>query len=304
MNKDHIIPLAENPSFSIQIKNISKKYGNVNALNDVSISIEDKKIYGLLGRNGAGKTTLLNILTNKIYPTSGEILINSENIWENQCIQSQICYMTEKNLYPREMKVLDIFKSAQITYDNFDMDMALNLASYFKLNIKKKNKSLSKGFESILKIIVCLASNAPVAIMDEPVLGLDAAVRDEFYKILLENYVQNPRTLIISTHLIEEISSLIEEAIILHKGRILVKKPVDKLLEEGYCATGKAENVDRYCEGRNVIHSETIGKFKNNTVLEPYEKRDMEYASQLDIEIMPISLQKLFIHMTGGKNNE
>lgn len=304
MNRENASSTTGNLSFNIEIKNISKKYGSINALNNISITIGDKKIYGLLGRNGAGKTTLLNILANKTPQTSGEILINSKNAWENQNIQCQICYMTEKNMFPREMKIVDIFKSAQMIYDNFDMDAALNLAAHFKLNVKKKNKSLSKGFESILKIIVCLASNTPVVIMDEPVLGLDAAVRDEFYKILLENYAQNPRTFIISTHLIEEISSLIEEAIILHNGKVLIKKPVDELLEEGYCATGKAENVDLYCKGRNVIHSERIGKYVNNTIIEPYQQRDIRYASQLDIEITPISLQKLFIHMTGGKNNE
>ena len=91
---------AEEGIFNIEIKNIKKSYGNVCALNDVNLSIKGNKVFGLLGRNGAGKTTLLNIITNKIPQTSGQVLINSQTVWENEMIQSQICYMPEK-IYTR-----------------------------------------------------------------------------------------------------------------------------------------------------------------------------------------------------------
>jgi len=285
-------------SNTLEVKNITMKYGKKEALSDVSLSLGENKIYGLLGRNGAGKTTLLNLITNKIFATSGEILYMNENVWENEKVQKNICYMSEKNMFPKDMKVKEIFETGKLFYPDFDMEYALKLTDVFKIDLKKKFKSLSKGYESMVKIVIALASNAPLVILDEPVLGLDAAVRDIFYKVLVENFAEKPRTFIISTHLIEEISDLIEEAIIIKDGRLLFQKPVEDILKMGFCVAGKASNVDMYTKDRKVIHEEVVGNFKTATLFEKDDKKDIALAKELEVDIIPMQLQKLFVHLT------
>jgi len=288
----------------LQVDGVSKIFGKNSALKEVSVSFEEGKIYGLLGRNGAGKTTLLNLITAKFAATSGRIHFKNEPVWENPHVQSRICYMTEKNMFPKDFKVKQLFKTAEAFYEGFDSSYALQLAENFRLDTDKKFKHLSKGFESIVKIIIALATSCPLVLMDEPVLGLDAAVRDEFYRVFLENFSRKPRTFIISTHLIEEVSSIIEEAVIIKSGELLLKKSVEELLQMGYCAAGKSDCVDRYAEGRKIIYKEMVGNFKTVTVFEPAAQKDVQAASNLGVELVPVQLQKLFVHLTGDIDRE
>ena len=165
----------------IEIKNITKKYLNVIAVDNLSITIEENKIYGLLGRNGAGKSTLLNMITNKIFPTSGEIFIDNDSVIDNDRAISKIYCMTEKNLYPEGMKIKDTFKWSKEFYQKFNMEYAKGLALKFNLNLNKRVKELSTGYSSIFKVIIALSCNAPIILLDEPVLGLDANHRDFLY---------------------------------------------------------------------------------------------------------------------------
>lgn len=288
----------------LEISNITKIYGKKEALADVSFTLNENKIYGLLGRNGAGKTTLLNLITSKLAADKGHITYMGQEVWENDTVQNKIFYMTEKNMFPKEMKVREIFDTCKLFYSGFDMEYALKLSELFKIDLKKKFKSLSKGYESMVKIVAALSSNTPVVILDEPVLGLDAAVRDVFYRVLVESFSEKPRTYIISTHLIEEIADLIEEAIIIKEGKLLFHKPVEEILQMGYCAAGKASNVDSYTKGRKVIFEEQIGNFKTATIFENPDKKDSTKAGELDVDIVPMQLQKLFIHLTAEKGEE
>jgi ABC-2 type transport system ATP-binding protein len=284
----------------IDIKNISKDYGNMKALDDISLRIEPNKIYGLLGRNGAGKTTLLNLMTNKIFPTSGEITIDGDNVFENDKALNNIFYMMEKNLYPENLKVAEIFKWTKEYYPLFDTEYANSLAKKFELNINKRIKSLSTGYTSIFKLIVALSSNAKVIIFDEPVLGLDANHRNMFYKELIANFSENPKTIVISTHLIEEIGTVLEEVIIIKNGKLIEKKPVEELLASAYIVSGEGSKVDEYLKDRNYIGEETMGKFKAVTVMEDINNRDEVLAKELNLDFAKAELQKLFISLTNS----
>lgn len=283
---------------TIEIKEISKQFSDVTALDDVSLTIEPNKIYGLLGRNGAGKTTLLNLLTNKIFPTSGDITINGQSVFNNDTNLNNLYYMMEKNLYPEGFKVKEIFKWTKEFYPLFDMDYAYSLANKFSLALNKKIKQLSTGYNSIFKAIVALSVNAEIIIFDEPVLGLDANHREIFYKELIANYSQNPRTIIISTHLIEEAANLLEEVIILKEGKVILKQSVEQLLSSAYNVSGEAEKVNRYLDGKKYVGVETLGKFKSATVLESIQTRNDDLAKELDIDFNKVELQKLFISLT------
>lgn len=287
---------------AIQIKNITKRYKDVTALDDVSFSFEFGKIYGFLGRNGAGKTTLINIIANRIYADQGEILIDGIPAKENMGVHEKIFCMSEADLYDRDLKVKDHFKWTNRFYTDFDLKKAFELSKKFNLDTNKRFKALSKGYQSIFKLIIALSLNVPYVIFDEPVLGLDANHRELFYSLLLKEFENNERTLIIATHLIEEVSNIIEEVVLIDKGKILVQETVEELLEKGYSVSGAAQEVDHYCVGRNVIGYDELGGLKVAYILG--EKTVLPQESNLQITAM--NLQKLFVKMTekgGGEND-
>jgi len=283
---------------SIKIDNLTKYYGTTLALDNVSMNIIPGKIYGLLGRNGAGKTTLLNMMTNKIYPTTGDVFIDGENVKDNDNVLGQIYYMMEMNLFPDYMRVNEGFKWTGEFYPEFDHEYALRISDKFGLNTKKKIKDLSTGYRTIFKAITTMATNAEMMIFDEPVLGLDANHRDMFYKELLTKYAEIENTMIISTHLIEEIAEVLEQTIIIKSGKIIMDKSVEDLLESAYTVSGEAGNVEKYIASKSFTGMETIGKFKSVTVLEEYSERDSNRLSDLNLDVDKAELQKLFIALT------
>ena len=283
----------------IKISDLSKDYGKNKVLDNISLTIEENKIYGLLGRNGAGKTTLLNLITNRIFPSEGIITIDGEDIIENYKAIGKIYFMTEQDLYPEGMKIKNLFKWTKEFYENFDMDYALKLSKKFGLNVNKKFKELSTGYSSICKIIITLASGAEILIFDEPVLGLDANHRDLFYKELVANYIDKPKTIILSTHIIEEVSEILEKVIIIKDGKILGNKEVEGLLGEAYIVSGASEKIQKYIEDKRCVNIESIAGFKAATIIGKLNESNKEKISQLGLETSKVELQKLFIHLTG-----
>ncbi len=288
----------------IHIKNITKYYGTVCALNNLALTIEENKIYGLLGRNGAGKTTLLNLITNRLFPTEGEITVDNESVSGNDSALGKMFYMTEKSLYPEGMKVKDIFKWTKEFYPSFDREYAEVLCNKFELNLNKKVRSLSTGYSSIAKLITALASNAEILIFDEPVLGLDAHHRDLFYKELLANYIQKPKTIILSTHIIEEIADILERVIILKDRQVTVDDTVENLTGRAFCVSGPSGNVESYIKGRKCIHVDHLNSFEEATVMGEITGSDREQAKELNLELSKVKLQKLFVYLTGKGGEE
>jgi len=278
----------------IEVRNVSKAFGNVHALQDISLKFEEKKIYGLLGRNGAGKTTLLNVITNRIFPDSGEVLVDGETAHENDFAQGKIYLMGEKNLYPKGMKIKDIFRWTKEFYPSFDRDYAQGLAEKFGLSTEKRVKDLSTGYTSIFKIVIALSVDIPYILADEPVLGLDANHRHLFYKTLLESYTDNPRTIVVSTHLIDEVANVIEDIVIIDQGKILKNQPCAELLGQGYTITGSTKAIDSFIEDKEVIGSDSLGGLKTAYILGSIAKG----AVPPGLEVSKLDLQRLFVQLT------
>ena len=281
---------------SIALKGISKQFGDTIALKDISLYFEENKIYGLLGRNGAGKSTMLNIIANRLFADSGEVTVNGLAAAENDQAQQLIYLMSEQTLYPESMKIQEVFKWTKNFYPTFDLAYAQNLAAKFGLDTKKKVRSLSTGYGSIFKIIVALSVNTPYVLLDEPVLGLDANHRDMFYKLLIEKYSKSPSTFIISTHLIEEVSSVIEDIIIIKNGTIIKNESCESLLSKGYTVSGKASQVDAFIEGKEVIGIDRLGGLKTARIIGDLDRCQVPAS----LEVTKLDLQKLFIQLTNS----
>jgi ABC-2 type transport system ATP-binding protein len=288
----------------LETNHLTKKYRDITALKDFSVKLENNKIYGLLGRNGAGKTTFLDIITSRIFADSGEVKLFGLPAVENQQVLPRVCYIPEKNYFISSMRVSEILKTAASFFESFDMEYAGRLLKKFGLDKRKKYRALSRGYESILRIVIGLASRAPLTIFDEPVLGLDAAVRDLFYKELLEDYSDNPRTYIISTHLIEESADVFEEMMIIKDGMLVSQCPVTELREMAFYVSGRSADVDAAVAGLNVIHSEMVGNAKISAVFEKLPEEKVKSLRSQNVDLSAIPVQKLFIYLTGGMKEE
>ena len=275
----------------IEGKGLTMRFGNNTALDGVDVCFGDNKIYGLLGRNGAGKSTLMSVLTNRLLPTAGEVFIDGEPARENDRVLGRVYYMGEKTLLPDTATVAQLFRWTGDFYPGFDGEYAGQLADTFGLPEKKKLKNLSTGYLTIAKLITALASNAPYTLFDEPVLGLDANHREVFYRQLIESYSRQPRTILISTHLIEEVADIIEQVVIIKAGKILLDRPAEEVKRMGYTVSGRAEAVDAYCTGRDVLSVDTLGGLKTACILGKAEE-----APGLDVS--GLDMQKLFIRLT------
>lgn len=285
----------------VEIKGLTKSYGNVTPIQDISFSIEPNKIYGLLGRNGAGKTTIMHMITAQLFPTSGELRVFGELPYENNRVLSQICFIKESQKYPDTYRIIDVLEISALFFPRFDREYAYTLVKDFNLPLKRRIKKLSRGMLSAVGIVVGLASRAPLTIFDEPYLGLDAVARSLFYDRLIEDYSEHPRTVILSTHLIDEVSQLLEHVIVIDNGKIIINEDADTLRGRAVTLMGGATKVEEFITGKEVIARETFGGLVSATLM-GMTPMDQSSAAELGLEITPISLQQLIVHLSKNKS--
>ena len=284
----------------LKCENLTKAYGKKTVLQNLNLTLEPGKIYGLIGRNGAGKTTMLSIMANQNPLTAGTVTLDGEPVWENRKAIDRICFSRELNVSPESglsrYSVKNYLKTAATFLPHWDQAMADRLTAYFSLDAKAKLGKLSKGMLSMVTIIVALASKAEYTFLDEPVAGLDVVAREQFYKLLLEEFTETGRTFVISTHIIEEAAGVMEEVIMLNGGNILLKENTQNLLERACYVTGLNEEVDKATAGLECHHCQMMGRSKGVTVLlREGEAIDNTY----DVTVQPLSLQKIFVALCG-----
>jgi ABC-2 type transport system ATP-binding protein len=288
----------------VEARNVTKSYGKMLALDQVSFRLEEGKIYGLLGRNGAGKTTLMNILTAQWFATSGEVRLFGEDPYENDRVLRRVCFIKESQIYPKSLRVKDVFELSASFFPNWDRAYADALAREFGLPQDRRMGKLSRGMLSTVGIIVGLASRAELTIFDEPYLGLDAVARGLFYDRLLADYAEHPRTIVLSTHLIDEVSRLLSHVLMIDRGRLVADADADALRSSAFTVEGLAGEVDAFTAGCRVMHRETIGGTARVVVRGALDAEAKRQAERRGLAVGPVSLQELFIRMTGWTEQE
>ena len=276
---------------AIEFQHVSKRFGDARALEDVTLTIGEGQICGLLGDNGAGKSTLLNILTGRLAPDSGAVTVDGMPAGSDAAL-GKLFLAGDANLYPDDMRVKRALDTAALFYPDFDRGYAEDLAAQFGLALNKKINGLSTGYSSIFRLVLALSVNTPYVLFDEPVLGLDARHRDLFYKLLVQKYAENPCTIVISTHLIAEVADLIEHTVIIRKGRILRDAPTEELTAGCFQVSGPAGLVDGWAAGREVFAASALGGLKTVCV-RGEEKEDLPAG----LERRRMGLQEYFISL-------
>lgn len=213
----------------IEIKNLSKNYGKKQALENINITIEPGKIYGLLGPNGSGKTTLIKIINDLLTPTSGEVLVkgNKPGIESKKIIS----YLPERTYLNMNFKVRELLNYFEDFYENFDRTKAQTLLKKLNINEEDKLKTMSKGTKEKVQLILVMSRKADLYILDEPIGGVDPASRDYILETILNNFDEKS-SMIISTHLIQDIETILDNVIFINQGRITLNDSADKIRNE------------------------------------------------------------------------
>lgn len=244
----------------VEVRHLTKTYKAANALEDVSLSIEKDSIYGLLGRNGAGKTTLMSILTAQNFATSGDVEVFGEDPYENARVLSRMCFVRESQKYPDDSNAGHALANARLFFPHWDQDLAEELVDEFRLPLKTMTRKLSRGQQSAVGVIIGLASRAEITFFDEPYLGFDAVARQTFYDRLIADYAEHPRTIVLSSHLIDEVADLIENVIVIDRGRIIMDETTEEVRNRAVNVVGDADAINRLVAGREVIHASPSGE--------------------------------------------
>ncbi|MCS4487671.1 ABC transporter ATP-binding protein [Streptococcus sciuri] len=213
----------------LQVHRITKNYGKQTALEDVTLNLPSGKIIGLLGPNGSGKTTLIKLINGLLKPTRGELVIDGYK--PSVATKKIVSYLPDTTYLNDNMKIKNIFAYFEDFYEDFDLERAERLCKDLGLDLNERLRNLSKGNKEKVQLIVVMSRNAKLYVLDEPIGGVDPAARDYILKTIINNYSEDA-SVIISTHLIADIESILDEVIFLKNGHIVLNGNADDLREE------------------------------------------------------------------------
>lgn len=283
----------------IACRELSKRYGGTVALRDISFDIGENTITGLVGPNGAGKTTLLKILTGQLRKTGGEVKVFSGEPFNSLKVSANTVFVDDNMALPATLDLGETLDAARRFYLKWDHRLARRLFDYFLFNPRKLHKNLSKGQRSTFNMILGLSARCALTIFDEPTVGMDAAVRKDFYRALLQDYLQHPRTIIFSSHLLTEIEDLLEEILLLGQGQKRLHLPVSELREYAIGLRGDAATVDRFTAGREIYRREQFGRDKIFVALRnSFNGVLLQEAVEAGLEVLPVSAEDLCVYLT------
>ncbi|MHA3723507.1 ABC transporter ATP-binding protein [Leucobacter sp. HY1910] len=280
-------------TIAIETRGLTRRYRGATALDDVTLGIHENVITGLLGRNGAGKTTLMALVTAQDQPTAGTVLVGGHEPFENAAVCERMCFIRDNQRYPDDYKLRHALKAARIAYPEWSQALADRLVELFRIPAKTQVKKFSRGQLSALGIVIGLAARAPITFFDEPYLGLDATARAIFYDELLRDYSEHPRTIILSTHLIDEMDRLLERVIVLDQGRVVKHEDVDDLRASAFQVAGRAAAVTAFTAGKRVLSHRSIGGLATAVVEGHLAADDRAVAAEQGLELGAVSLQDL-----------
>jgi ABC-2 type transport system ATP-binding protein len=283
---------------AIAVSGLGLRYpgrGGHQALSEVTFEIPSPSIVGLLGRNGAGKTTLLRILTGQGFASTGSVRIFGAVPLERDAVLRRMVLIREDQTYP-DLKIEQALAAAALFYPNWDAALAATLLDAYELPVRRSIKKLSRGMRAALGIVLGLAAHAEVTLLDEPVAGLDAVVRDMFYQHLLADYTAHPRCIVLSTHLIDEVADLLERVLVIDHGRLVIDALTDDLRGNAVTITGRTADVDRFVADRATLSRRALGARTTVVMSGRLDQRDRQLAEHLHLDVDYLTLQQLAMH--------
>lgn len=281
----------------VELRDLSVRYGATVALDGVSATVAPGTITGLLGRNGSGKTTLLSTIAAFRRPSRGSVRVGGADPWENAPVLASVALVREGGDLP-DVRVGEVLRYGAAMRPTWSAEVAERLVARFDLRPRQRVEHLSRGQRGALAAVVGIASRAPLTLLDEVTLGMDAPARYACYDELLADYLAHPRTIVLASHLIEEVDRLLEHVIVIDRGRLLVADEADALRSRGVRVSGSTERVDAFAAGKRVLRREVLGRSAVVTLYGDLDADARTRAADLEVDMHPLPLQDLFVHLT------
>ncbi len=244
----------------VSARGLTKNYGDLKALNDVSFNIEEGRIVGLIGPNGAGKTTALKAILG-LTPFDGDLEVMGLDPRRQRAeVMQHVCFIADVAVLPRWMKVSQALYLVEQVHPRFDRSKAEEFLQRTDVRLKSKISSLSKGMVTQLHLALVMAIDARLLVLDEPTLGLDILFRKEFYRLLLNDYFDGKRTILITTHQVEEIEHLLTDLMFVNQGRLVLNSSMDDLAERYAEVAVHPDKVNELRELGPISEQQSFGR--------------------------------------------
>ena len=286
----------------LEMKNITKTFGDFKALDDLSMTVPKGAVYGLVGPNGAGKSTAIRHMTGVYRPDSGTITMEGQPVYENPEVKTRIGYIPDDIFYFPSASLEDMRKFYKGIYPQFDNDLFERLYEVFQLPKKGQIRRFSKGMQKQAAFHLAICTRPELLILDEPVDGLDPVMRRQVWNLILSDVAQHETTVIISSHNLRELEDICDHVGIMDHGKMLLERSLADM--QGNIV--KLQLVGEPPEGLNILHESASGRLKTlvvrGTAQEVTEK--IQAANPVYFDVLPLSLEEIFIYELGGVNYE
>ncbi|MGH7643226.1 MAG: ABC transporter ATP-binding protein [Candidatus Dormibacteria bacterium] len=280
---------------NISVTGLSRRYRDQLALDDITFDIEGPSITGILGQNGAGKTTLLRIIAALEFPTAGRVRVLGSSPLENDTVLSRMMLVREDQVFPN-CRIQQILEVASWFYPNWSGDLADSLLEEFDLPPSRRIEQLSRGMRTAVSLILGLAARTEVTLFDEPYAGLDAVARQRVSDRLLTEFSQLPRTMVVSTHQIDEAADLLERVVLIDRGRVVLDAAPDEIRGSSTSVSGPTHAVEQFVAGRLTWERRSAGSQTSAIVDGILDDGDRSQARELHLSLEALSLQQLMVH--------
>lgn len=280
----------------IECHGLTKSFGKVRALDHLSVTIRENKITGFIGRNGAGKTTLLKILAGYWRPTSGHVEVFGQAPYNDLFVSANSIFITDSMNFSDMLTLEQIMETAAGFYEKWDMSFAKRLFRYFGFEPQAIYENLSKGKKSTFNGLVGLASRCALTMFDEPTTGMDAAVRKDFYRALLKDYLAHPRTILLSSHHLPEVEHILEDVFLIEEGKERLHIGMDDLKEYAIGLTGLRESLEAWAQDKEIIYKRQLNERELYIVVKNEYSTDA--IMELGFSLTSVSANDLCIYLT------
>ena len=286
----------------LNMQQVTKTFGNFTALNNLSMHIPKGAVYGLVGPNGAGKSTAIRLLTGVYRPDSGEITLEGQKIYENPEVKTRIAYIPDEIFYFPSASLEEMRKYYKGFYPKFDDELFDRLYDVFQLPKKGQIRRFSKGMQKQAAFHLSICTRPDVLILDEPVDGLDPVMRRQVMSLILSDVAQRETTVLISSHNLRELEDVCDHVGIMDKGQMLLEKSLASMQGN----TVKLQMVGDAPEGLEILHTSSSGRLTTLVVRgTPQEvQAKVDACNPTYFDILPLSLEEIFIYELGGVNYE
>lgn len=287
----------------IEVKNISKAFGDIKAIDSVTAKIEEGHVFGLIGTNGAGKSTFLRMVTGVLKPDQGEILIDGEPVYDNPNAKGKMFYISDRQFFYKGGTAMDMVKLYKGFYPAFDEPRFHELMEKFGLSRRRKVNTFSKGMKKQLSVLLGICSGAKYLICDETFDGLDPVMRQAVKTLFVKEIDERNLTPIIASHNLRELEDICEYVGLLHRGGILLEKDVDEMklnIHKLQCVIKDETAVAALKEQLDVVTIENRGSLYTVTVrgTEAEVEEKVQAMNFVFYELLPLSLEEIFIGET------